>query len=260
MIRWCCYCQHLLGEVPPLTNYSMTHGVCSDCAARFMGGEPLIEQNHEVIEFFRDLFSAAFAGDRRTCVQMMKRARTQGYRQPDLLVGLLQPALNKIGRQWEDAEVTIADEHRFTAWCETMLALLDSPPQPPGPLDILLLVAPGNLHVLGPRFAELSLLTSGINALCLTPELPTQEVLDLATTHAAAWLGYSCALPDHVASALDAIAQLRLRGYSGSFMISGQALRRSPKLAVSAPVQLVFTVAEAHDVIVAARVPGSRKV
>ena len=253
MIHWCSYCQRLLGEVPPLLRYDVSHGICQRCVVRLDAGEPLVAENQEIVRFFRDLFSAGRASDRRTCAHLVAQARMRGYGRLEVLVGLLQPALVEIGRQWERAEVTVADEHRFTTWCETMLELLDPPPPAVGPLDILLLVAPNNQHVLGPRFVEQVLLARGIAALCVPSELPIAEVLDLATQHGASWIGYSCALPHHVPAALDAIEQLIHRGYEGEFLLSGHALRRHPELAAGAPAQLVLTIDEAYDTIVEAR-------
>lgn len=221
--------------------------------ARLEAGEPLVSETREVVHFFRELFSAGRAGDRSACAQLLARGRARGYRQAEMLVGLVQPALAEIGRQWEAAEVTVADEHRFTAWCETMLALLEPTTQDPSAVDIMLLVAPGNQHVLGPRIAEQVFRSKGIGALFVTPTLPTQEVFRLAAHHGASWLGYSCALPHHVAAALDAIEQLRGAGYCGEFLLSGQALRRSPELAAGAPVRLTLTLDEACDSIISAK-------
>ena len=53
--------------------------------------------------------------------------------------------------------------------------------------------------------------------------------------------------------------QLRRGGYGGSFMLSGQALRRSPELAAGVPARLVLTLDEARAAIVSARPPALRE-
>lgn len=257
MIQWCSYCQHLIGERPPLTSYEISHGICPDCIARLEAGEPIVAENAEVVRFFRNLFAAGYAGDLQTGARLIERAQANGYGQAEVLMGLLQPGLAKIGRLWEVGDITYLDEHRFTSWCEAILSLLKPAPRPPGPLDILLLGAPRNQHVLGPRFAEQVMLGQGIAALCVSASLPIQDVLAQSKASGAAWIGYSCALPHQVAAALDAIEQLRRGGYGGSFMLSGQALRRSPELASGVPAQLVLTLDEACASIVAARPSAS---
>ena len=229
MIRWCCYCQKLLDEAPPLTSFEVSHGVCARCAKRLEAGEPLIAEYDAAIRFYRELYAAARVGDRRTCAEMAKRASAAGFGSTELLVGLVQPALVEIGSQWERGRVSVADEHRFTAWCETMLAFVERPSAPEGPLDLLILQAPGNRHVLGPRLAEHVLLDAGIRVEAVVPELPPDEIVALVRTRAPSWVGFSCALPETVDAARDIAAKLGADGYRGRVLLSGQALRRSPE-------------------------------
>jgi methanogenic corrinoid protein MtbC1 len=249
MIRWCCYCQRLMGETPPLTSFDLTHGICEACDARLEADANLVAEYDGVIRFFKELFAAGRAGDLSACRELVTRSRVQGFGVTEVLVGLLQPALTKIGRLWETTEIGVADEHRFTTWCESVLALLEPQSSSCATLDLLLLVAPGNHHVLGPRFAEQVLLAHGLSALSVVPDLPLEEVARLAKERRAAWVGYSCALPHQVASAMESIDKLTRGGFQGRFMLAGQALRRSPELGSHGAVQVCLTVEEAERVM-----------
>jgi methanogenic corrinoid protein MtbC1 len=227
MIRWCCYCQKLLPEKPPLTSFDISHGVCEACGARLEAGEPLEREHSAAIELYREIFVAARDGDERTCAALARRAEAEGFRHADILIGLIQPALAEIGYRWELGAVSAADEHRFTAWCSTMLALLEPPPAAKGDLDLLIVQAPGNRHELGPRIAERVLLASGIRALAVVGDLPLADIVSLTVERRPRALGISCALPHMIAPARELSAEVVARGFRGDIIVSGQAVRRA---------------------------------
>lgn len=245
MFRWCAYCQTLIAEEPPLTSYRITHGMCARCSVRAASGDDPIAQSRAAIELFRALFAAAHVGDRSACAGIVARARELGCSGHDLLVGLLQPALVEIGERWEHGEVTVADEHRFTAWCSAMLAFVGPAPPAADPLDLVILMAPGNRHELGPRVAEQALLEHGLQVLTVVPELPIEDAAALLAARRTRWVGFSCALAAHVEDALDAADALFAHGFRGGVILSGQALRRTPTLPRASRAVVCLTITDA---------------
>jgi methanogenic corrinoid protein MtbC1 len=258
MIRWCCYCQTLMGERAPFADYRMTHGACLPCHTRLLAGEPLIAEYGVAIRFYRQLFDAASLGDHATCAAMAKRAQDCGFSRVEILIALLQPALVSIGTKWELGHATVADEHRFTSWCETMLALLERPGIVAGPVDVAILQAPGNRHTLGARIAEQVLLTMGIGAQVLADDLSLPEILRFCREREVAWIGFSCALPQTLAAARALGAQLVAGGFSGGLLFSGQAVRRTPVSAADAESMLCPTIEDARERILGARLLPAR--
>jgi methanogenic corrinoid protein MtbC1 len=253
VIRWCCYCQKLLGERPPLTSFDITHGVCRRCERRLAAGESLVPEFGTAIRFYRELFAAAREGDLGTCAAMARRGHAAGLGSTEMLVGLVQPALAEIGRHWERGEVGAVEEHRFTAWCTTMLALLERPRAPAGRLDILILLAPGNRHELGPRVAEHVLLASGIRALAIVPDLPSSDAVRLARDHDPVWIGFSCALPHMIERAREVATTVAEAGFHGRILLSGQALRRPVDAWSDLGAVVCATIDEAREAILAGR-------
>ena len=224
MVRWCSFCQTFLGETPPLLDYAITHAICERCEARLEAGERLVEQREPVIAFFRALFDAARIGDQSTCRALAERGQREGRDTTAMLVGMLQPGLESIGRAWEYGTLSVAEEHRFTAWCQAVLSFLPRPRAPIAPLDLLLFVAPGNLHDLGIRFFERVVTDAGFSCRAIVPELPLQEIRALIQTHAPRWVGFSCGLPGSVEPARRLARELGLE----RVMLGGQAFRASP--------------------------------
>ncbi len=226
MINWCCYCQRLIGETEPLHDFALSHGICRACQQRLLAGENLKDVHQSTIDFFARLFRQARVGDRATCAELVSAGLSLGYGPTDLLMGVIQPALWAIGKSWEEGEVSVADEHRFTEWCRTAFSSLPSLPAEAAPLELLIFQAPGNRHELGPLFAERVLREAGVNCRAFVPDLPAAEVLALTRRHAPRWVGFSCALPQAVAPTRELLAALRADGYRGRALISGQAVRR----------------------------------
>jgi methanogenic corrinoid protein MtbC1 len=229
VINWCCYCQRLIGESAPFEDFSLSHGICAACERRLLAGEDLKNQHQRTIDLFTRLFRDAKRGDRATCAALVEAGLSGGFAPSDLLLGLIQPALWTIGKAWEEGRATVAEEHRFTAWCTTAFSLL--PPLPleesaSRPLELLMFQAPGNQHDLGLQFAERVLRENGVNCRAFVPELPAAEVLALTRQHAPRWLGFSCAMAESVEPLRALIDQLRGDGFTGGVLISGQAVRR----------------------------------
>ena len=248
MLRWCSYCQRLIGEVAPLASIEVTHGACGQCARRLEAGEPLIPEYHDRVQFYRELFSAALAGDEKSCEALIVRSRDAGLGREELLIGLLQPALMEIGKLWEAGSVTPAHEQRFTAWCNSRLDRVATPPSEP-PLDLLLLQAPDNLHTVGVRVAEQVLSGRGLRCRAVQAPLGAAEIMQLCAEHQPAWLGFSCALPQMVEASLALHTSLVASGHHGRTIVSGQAVRRHPEAWRGRGVLVCPTLADALSVL-----------
>jgi len=238
-----------MGEGVPLTSFEISHGTCGACEARLEAGEHLAPEYKAVLRFYRALRDAARTGDVSSCALLVQDGHAAGYGIAEMLVGLLQPALAEMGRFWEFGRVSVADEHRFTAWCERTLALLPHARGPQGPVDLLIFQAPGNRHDLGPRFACEVLRADGVRCEAVLPELPLADMLAEVRKHEPRWVGWSCALPEMVESCRVIASELRAAGFRGGVMVSGQAIRRSPDAWVNGELSFCTTVEGAKTLI-----------
>lgn len=204
MIRWCAYCQKHQGEAPPFDDFEITHGICDPCRATGVAADAAaIDRLRPVTAFYRRV--AESARDGASAAELMEAGLRLGLAPWDLLVGILQPALRRMGRLWAEGAATVADEHRLTATCAAILALLHG--SQPGfaalrqaPV-VLLVNAEGNFHTLGIQLVEFFLLSRAVPVLAVHPGLPTAEVLQLVQVIRPAKLGISCALQAHLDSA-----------------------------------------------------------
>jgi len=166
MLTWCSYCQRFTGETPPYENLLITHGMCRACARE---GLDISDARHLQVTRLRTFYSALSAAgqawDLAAARRIIEEARAADMRPVDVLVGIMAPLLFEIGEQWSRGEITVADEHRFTAFCEQVLGLVEQlagpAPSREETADYLLINAPGNRHTLGIRVLALWLADRG---------------------------------------------------------------------------------------------------
>lgn len=188
MLRWCAYCQEFQGEIAPLDKFTTTHGICPACSAKGMDRlDSEIGNSHRLREIQGLLYEAGKAGDMAAAPGIVHRALSAGLRPVDILVGLITPLLYLIGLEWETSLITVADEHRFTSFCERVFELVVPEVKAagasiPGTRDALvfLMNARGNDHNLGIRILSLWLQSKGIRSRNLHPPPSPETLFELA--------------------------------------------------------------------------------
>jgi methanogenic corrinoid protein MtbC1 len=135
--------------------------------------------------------------------------------------------LYRIGERWAAGELTVANEHTFTAVAVSAVELLftkdtalQARRQSHNP-DVLLVMAENNYHTLGLRMAELGLCLQGLTTFTVMPGLPAREILALSESLRPKVLGMSVALATQMQS---------VREVHG--LLSGLPSERRPRLAI----------------------------
>lgn len=253
MISWCAYCQTWQGEIPPLESWEVTHGICKSCIRRGVAQDAAaIGAIRPVADFLQALRAEARLGFSTPGAVVLDRATKLGIRPLELLVGLLQPALDEIGKLWEREELTVAHEHRFSAMVETVVTLVLQRAREASAVssqpEFLLVNADGNHHTLGLRVVEAFLLSHGRTVLALVPGLPAAEVIAQVRALQPKTLGVSVAVPrelevvKEIATALAALPSER----RPRFVAGGSAIRAGAQLD---PSLGVIVCAELRDLL-----------
>jgi methanogenic corrinoid protein MtbC1 len=171
VLKWCAYCQQFAGETPEYHDFSITHVLCASCERSKIDifGEPVVDRAAFLRRIFNRLFTAGRADDFDSAAIVVEEAIAAPCRPIDVLIGMIAPMLYHIGKDWECGAITVEDEHRFTAFSERVVDLVESRmrmpmalPSAPTP-SVLLMNATGNKHVLAIRMLSLWLRSRGIN-------------------------------------------------------------------------------------------------
>jgi len=188
MLSWCSYCQQFVGEVPPYDDLIVTHCFCATCESDALS---LTESDIAHALMLKDvqsrLFDAGRRGDLNAAKQVIDASRQASMREVDILIGIIAPMLYKIGEDWKSGIITVAEEHRFTAFCEKIIdilaakspsaALVDAPSEERN--AILLINAPGNCHTLAVRILALWLADKGMPTRAIHRPLSVEGAIEM---------------------------------------------------------------------------------
>ena len=232
MVIWCAYCQRFVGERPPFDENMISHGMCDTCAA--LDRDTLTDRAvsiQPVAQLMRDLWQFGLEGGIEQMPEVLARARALHIRPSDLLVGLVSPLLVTLGRHWQEGTISIADEHRFTAFYEAVIWQLRTHDETlrrfvdADPPQMLLVACDSNYHTVGLRMAELWLAEQGIRSRTILPGLPAGEVVSLVERWAPPMVGISLSLPEQVPAVQEVVRRLERIATRSRMCVGGYVVK-----------------------------------
>lgn len=219
MILWCSNCPKFVGESPPYDDLSVEFVYCPHC------------QENEANESFADsqksmdlsnilyqLWEAGNSDDIRKGADLIDDSLKLGLRPVDIAMGLLTPMLYRIGAEWERGRLTVEQEHRFTAFVESLFAmmgrkfrLIEDQNFHERKTKILLFNAEGNQHDLGIRILELWFHFAGIPTKALIPTPPPEQMIQTIERIKPVFVGFSVSMEQQIPSLIQTIQKIRHR-------------------------------------------------
>jgi hypothetical protein len=164
----------------------MTHGMCPACEDDELAITDLNIANARVLQSIqRQLFDAGQRNDLAAAKAIIEGAATANIRSVDILMGVSAPMLYQIGEDWKRGYITVAEEGRFTAFCEGMFGLIatlvDAAQRTKAAdaqrIEFLLMNAPGNSHMLAIRFLALWLKDKGMRTETIDKPISRDELV-----------------------------------------------------------------------------------
>jgi methanogenic corrinoid protein MtbC1 len=123
--------------------------------------------------------TALLAGDRRAAVALLEHCLQQGHGLVQSELHMIQPAMYGIGRQWQNNQVTVAQEHLATAIAQSVmtLGLFKSAIPPPNGHKVLLACVAGNMHSIGLQMVADAFQLSGWEVQFLDANVPADALI-----------------------------------------------------------------------------------
>jgi methanogenic corrinoid protein MtbC1 len=149
---------------------------------------------------------------------------------------MLQPALTEVGKRWAASDLSVAEEHRFTAMCASVTELVwglyadqvqfrnSEKPR------VLLANAPGNYHVLGIHFLEVLFTAHEVPNFAIYPGVPAAELFDLTKKLKPRFVGFSVSRSDQVEAVGEACRLIRTLPEGPRIVLGGAALKTGEKI------------------------------
>ena len=228
MFRWCSYCQTFVGETEPYNDFEVTHGICSKCKDRKANSNVAgVLAIKPLAKFFERVRIAAQNGSSIDPAALLNESEKLGIKGFDFFMGMIQPILWEIGNLYEKGEITVPQEHQFTAVAERLLSLIESrltgatetqlkTPPSKERVDVLLTCVDQNYHTVGIRALNVGLMQRGFHTAVFYPSLPDQAIVDLCKHLKPTILGITAGLLEHhsaVKSLVNAVETSGLRDH-----------------------------------------------
>ena len=175
---------------------------------------------------------ALVAGDLASAERLIEDAGTDVR---TLYLEVLQPALYEIGRRWEEAEISVAQEHLATATTQSLMARLAERFDGDAPRRgrrVLVACAEGELHSIGVRMVADFLDADGWDVLFVGALSPPTAVAELAVAQRVDVVALSAALPQRVPEIVRAVAALRALATVPVIAVGGQAFGGDAEVAM----------------------------
>lgn len=174
------------------------------------------------------------AGRRDEALALVLDSADEGLAPQDLLLDVLQPVQEEIGRLWEIGRIGVAQEHYVTAITELAIALLHPRLMPPpGRHRRVLATGVGfGAHEVGIRMVTETLEAAGWSATYLGTGTPVPDVVNEVAAQDAELLAVSASMSGHVIIVRHLIDRLREdpRTHDVPVVVGGRVFRRTPGL------------------------------
>ena len=186
----------------------------------------IIERVRPIKELHRRLTAIATEGVVANLDEELQRAEELGLRPIDVLVGVLQPALNEIGALWQRGEIVPAQEAKLTEFCENAIGALRERQRKRLERDadapvVLLLAVHGNAHTLGMKMLAFALREQGMDPRILMHTPTPTSLRELCALVSPRAIGISVALPEQAPASLVLVSELLTLGAAAPLLVVG---------------------------------------
>ena len=190
---------------------------------------------------------ALVGGDPATAAALVHAATSDGVDVRALYLQVLQPALYEIGRRWEEAEISIAQEHLATATTQSLMARLAERLEqtPSRGRTALVAGAEGELHSIGPRMVADFLEADGWQVLFVGALSPVDALAAMAADRGVDVVAVSASLSERLPEVIAAVRALAALDPRPLVAVGGQAFSGDPAAALATGADLYANNAEA---------------
>ncbi len=193
------------------------------------GIQPLLEVSHIPIPFdkreryealAKSYLNALLEADRDRASQVIAGAVAQGTPVEDIYLYVLEPCQAQVGLLWEQARLSVAQEHYCTAVTEFIMVQLSNQLKKAAQKKRTAVVAcVGNeLHQLGAQMVATFLEKDGWDTIYLGANTPTFAIIEAVRHYSPALLALSATIASHLISVQQSIREVRA-------LPEGQALK-----------------------------------
>ncbi len=180
---------------------------------------------------------AILEGDRRRAIGLILTAADEGKTAAELILKVLQPAEEELGRMWLLGEINIAEEHFATATTRSVLALLHARAayRPVNGKTLLAAAVASNLHDLGIQSVADMFESDGWRVVLLGANVPVEDLVEVVEFYHPDIVALSVSLITQLPALEQTIAAIRGTewGADVKIIVGGYGMRNAPEMVKS---------------------------
>lgn len=194
-----------------------------------------LDDDHPLSKTAEAYLKALLGGRRDQAGAVIQAARDNGVPMQDIYLHILQPALREVGRLWQLGQISVAQEHFFTAATQVIMARFYDEVFS-GPRNGLTMVAAcvnGELHEIGMRMVADIFELKGWSTIYLGANTPPAGIVSMTISNGADVLALSATIASHVPFVRNVISMLRAhpQGKRVAVLVGGYPFNLEPALA-----------------------------
>ncbi len=177
--------------------------------------------------------AATLTGRRNNALAIVRESVDGGASPLDVYIDIFQNALYEVGRRWETAGLTVAEEHMATATTQFILSVLhEESPRAPGLRGTAVVTGVVNeRHLVGASIVANVLDAEGWDVRFLGTDLPHDAIISVIEQSRAGLVAVSVTMSECVAEAGALIAAIRRRcAPPPRILVGGRAFLADPEL------------------------------
>lgn len=176
--------------------------------------------------YYWDYFNSLLKGDKHRCKEIVVSLLEDGTDIKEIYIELLQKSLYKIGKMWEDGNISIAEEHiasKITEYLIDLSVQYAKQSEPKGK-SLLLTCIDKEFHDLGARMVGNLFEIHGWKTIFPGANTPKKEVMNMIANHKPDVVGISFSLYINYGRFFELVECISTHFPSQSILIGGQGL------------------------------------
>lgn len=185
-----------IGQIANLSDNELSRIVRDAGNGTYYANSGDAEATKDNVQFYFDACLKAVANLDADLLRELLLKASVDLTQPQLLAGLLEPLMYRIGDLWQSGELKVVHEHIASAIIRSFLGnLIHGRPQNERAPKLVAATPAGQKHEFGALIVTLTALAAGWRVLYLGPDLPAEEIANAANKNGTRIVALSVVYP-----------------------------------------------------------------
>ena len=179
--------------------------------------------------YFLDFFNSLISGEKINCARIVDSLVNENVDIKEIYTGLFQRSLYRIGKMWEQNQLSIAEEHAATQIVESLIGSVQPKynPSAQNGKKVIVSCVDKEFHLIGARMAAHIFELNGWDVTFLGASTPTREMIKLIEQKKPEIVGLSFNFYLNYLRLLEEIDMIRKNFPEQKILVGGQGIKNT---------------------------------